>query len=91
MDNLLQRDRSLAELFAFVDKRVGLKNVVIVLSADPPVLEASLARSPARPVVVAQRGRPRLGSTMGNDGSGQWREYPPAKARIEAAAIIRRD
>jgi hypothetical protein len=91
MDNLLQRDRSLAELFAFVDKRVGLKNVVIVLSADPPVLEASLARSPARPVVVAQRGRPRLSSTFRNDGSSQWRKHCPTKARIEASAIVRRD
>ena len=33
-DNLLRLDRTLAELFAFVDKRVGLNNVVIVLSAD---------------------------------------------------------
>jgi len=33
-DNLLRLDRTLADLFAFVDKRVGLKNVLIVLSAD---------------------------------------------------------
>jgi len=33
-DNLLRLDRTLADLFAFVDKRIGLKNVVIVLSAD---------------------------------------------------------
>ena len=33
-DNLLRLDRTLAELFAYVDKRVGLKNVLIVLSAD---------------------------------------------------------
>ena len=33
-DNLLRLDRTLAELFAYVDKRVGLTNVLIVLSAD---------------------------------------------------------
>jgi predicted AlkP superfamily pyrophosphatase or phosphodiesterase len=33
-DNLLRLDRTLADLFAYVDKRVGLKNVLIVLSAD---------------------------------------------------------
>jgi predicted AlkP superfamily pyrophosphatase or phosphodiesterase len=33
-DNLLRLDRTLADLFAFVDKRVGLKNALIVLSAD---------------------------------------------------------
>jgi predicted AlkP superfamily pyrophosphatase or phosphodiesterase len=33
-DNLLRLDRTLADLFAYVEKRVGLKNVLIVLSAD---------------------------------------------------------
>jgi predicted AlkP superfamily pyrophosphatase or phosphodiesterase len=33
-DNLLQLDRVLAELLAFVDETVGLKNTLIVLSAD---------------------------------------------------------
>ena len=33
-DNLLQLDRSLADLFAFIDKEVGLKHTLIVLSAD---------------------------------------------------------
>jgi predicted AlkP superfamily pyrophosphatase or phosphodiesterase len=33
-DNLLRLDRVLAELFAFVDKKVGLKHTLIVLSAD---------------------------------------------------------
>ena len=33
-DNLLQLDRTLAELFSFVDESVGLANVLIVLSAD---------------------------------------------------------
>lgn len=33
-DNILQLDRKLAELFKFVDKEVGLKNTLIVLSAD---------------------------------------------------------
>jgi predicted AlkP superfamily pyrophosphatase or phosphodiesterase len=33
-DNLLRLDRTLADLFAYVDKRVGLKNTLIVLSAD---------------------------------------------------------
>ena len=33
-DNILRLDRSLADLFAFVDKQVGLENTLIVLSAD---------------------------------------------------------
>lgn len=33
-DNLLRLDRTLADLFAHVDKQIGLKNVLIVLSAD---------------------------------------------------------
>jgi predicted AlkP superfamily pyrophosphatase or phosphodiesterase len=33
-DNILQLDRTLAELFAFVDEHVGLDNTLIVLSAD---------------------------------------------------------
>ncbi len=33
-DNLARLDRTLAELFAYVDKKVGLANTLIVLSAD---------------------------------------------------------
>ena len=33
-DNILRLDKTLAELFAYVDKTVGLKNTLIVLSAD---------------------------------------------------------
>ena len=33
-DNILRLDRTLAELFAFVDEKVGLENTLIVLSAD---------------------------------------------------------
>ncbi len=33
-DNILQLDRSIAELLAYVDEKVGLKNTLIVLSAD---------------------------------------------------------
>jgi len=33
-DNLLRLDRTLAELFAFIDREVGLKHTLIVLSAD---------------------------------------------------------
>ncbi|MDX2453114.1 alkaline phosphatase family protein [Desulfosarcina sp.] len=33
-DNLLRLDRTLADLFAFVDEQVGLENTLIVLSAD---------------------------------------------------------
>jgi len=44
-DNLLRLDRTLADLFAFVDENVGLENALIVLSADhggphaPPLLQ----------------------------------------------------
>jgi predicted AlkP superfamily pyrophosphatase or phosphodiesterase len=33
-DNMLRLDRTLAELFAFIDNKVGLDNTLIVLSAD---------------------------------------------------------
>src|SRR5580698_1188898 len=33
-DNLLRRDRTLADIFKFIDQKVGLQNTVIVLSAD---------------------------------------------------------
>jgi len=33
-DNILRLDHTLAELFKFIDKQVGLKNTLIVLSAD---------------------------------------------------------
>jgi predicted AlkP superfamily pyrophosphatase or phosphodiesterase len=33
-DNILRLDRTLADLFAFVDEQVGLENTLIVLSAD---------------------------------------------------------
>jgi len=33
-DNLLRLDKTLAKLFAFIDKKVGLDNTLIVLSAD---------------------------------------------------------
>ena len=33
-DNLARLDRTLADLFAYVDKKVGLENTLIVLSAD---------------------------------------------------------
>jgi predicted AlkP superfamily pyrophosphatase or phosphodiesterase len=33
-DNILRLDRTLANLFAFIDKKIGLHNTLIVLSAD---------------------------------------------------------
>jgi hypothetical protein len=33
-DNMLRLDRTLADLFAFIDKKVGLENTLIILSAD---------------------------------------------------------
>jgi len=33
-DNMLRLDRTLAKLFTFIDKKVGLENTLIVLSAD---------------------------------------------------------
>ncbi len=39
-DNLLRLDRILAQLFAFVDERVGLEQTLIVLSADHGAPEA---------------------------------------------------
>jgi len=39
-DNLLQLDRTLADLFAFVDAEIGLEHTLIVLSADHGAPEA---------------------------------------------------
>ncbi|OUR94341.1 hypothetical protein A9Q87_01465 [Flavobacteriales bacterium 34_180_T64] len=39
-DNILRLDRNLADLFSYVDKTVGLKNTLIVLSADHGAPEA---------------------------------------------------
>jgi predicted AlkP superfamily pyrophosphatase or phosphodiesterase len=39
-DNLLRLDRTLTDLFAYVDRQVGLKNTLIVLSADHGAPEA---------------------------------------------------
>ncbi|MEH6835155.1 MULTISPECIES: alkaline phosphatase family protein [Falsihalocynthiibacter] len=39
-DNLLQLDRTLADLFAYVDAEVGLENTLIVLAADHGAPEA---------------------------------------------------
>lgn len=39
-DNILQLDRTLSDLLRFVDKQVGLKNTLIVLSADHGAPEA---------------------------------------------------
>ena len=39
-DNMLRLDRTLADLFKFVDEKVGLKNTLIVLCADHGVPEA---------------------------------------------------
>jgi hypothetical protein len=40
-DNMLRLDRTLADLFSYVDKQVGLENTLIVLSADHGGPEAS--------------------------------------------------
>ena len=40
-DNLLRLDRTLANLFEFIDKEVGLENTLIVLSADHGAPESS--------------------------------------------------
>lgn len=47
-DNMLRLDRTLADLFKFVDEKVGLKNTLIVLSADHGAPEA--------PEYMAERG-----------------------------------
>ena len=39
-DNILRLDRTLAELFRFVDEKVGLENILIVFSADHGAPEA---------------------------------------------------
>ncbi|MFT5697938.1 MAG: putative AlkP superfamily pyrophosphatase or phosphodiesterase [Desulforhopalus sp.] len=39
-DNLLRLDRTLADLVGYIDEKIGLKNVVIVLSADHGTPEA---------------------------------------------------
>jgi predicted AlkP superfamily pyrophosphatase or phosphodiesterase len=40
-DNMLRLDRTLADLFGYVEKQIGLKNTLIVLSADHGAPEAA--------------------------------------------------
>ena len=68
-DNLLQLDRTLADLFAYVDAEVGLENTLIVLSADHGAPEA--------PGYLASIGMP--GGYVTPD---QW-DTAPAVARIK--------
>lgn len=49
-DNLLRLDRTLAELFRFVDEKVGLKHTLIILSADHGAPEA--------PEYMSEKGMP---------------------------------
>lgn len=62
-DKLLRLDRTLAALFAFVDKQIGLENVLIVLSADHGAPEA--------PGYLTSLGIPGRYITPGN-----WNEVP---------------
>jgi hypothetical protein len=47
-DNILRLDRLLAELFQYIDQKIGIKNTLIVLSADHGAPEA--------PECMAERG-----------------------------------
>jgi len=52
MDNIVRMDRTLAGLFKFLDRRIGLQNCIIVLTADhgvSPMPETIHAREPATP------------------------------------------
>jgi len=68
-DNLLQLDRTLADLFAYVDAEVGLENTLIVLSSDHGAPEA--------PGYLASLGMP--GSYVTPD---EW-DTAPAAQRIK--------
>lgn len=68
-DNLLQFDRTLADLFAFVDAEIGLENTLIVLSADHGAPEA--------PGYLAS-----LGMIGGYVTPGEW-DTAPAVTRIK--------
>jgi predicted AlkP superfamily pyrophosphatase or phosphodiesterase len=68
-DNLLQLDRTLADLFAYIDAEVGLENTLIVLSADHGAPEA--------PGYLASIGMP--GAYVTPD---EW-DTAPAVARIK--------
>ena len=68
-DNLLQLDRTLADLFAYIDAEVGLENTLIVLSSDHGAPEA--------PGYLAQIGMPGDYVTPDN-----W-DTAPAVARIK--------
>jgi len=46
-DLAIRTDRTLGKLFAFIDKKIGMKNVVVSLTADhgiPPIPEVNVAR-----------------------------------------------
>lgn len=73
-DNLLQLDRTLADLFAYVDIEVGLENTLIILSSDHGAPEA--------PAYLASLGMP--GSYVTPD---EWDTAPATKRIKERFAI----
>ncbi len=73
-DNLLQLDRTLADLFAYVDAEVGLENTLIILSSDHGAPEA--------PGYLASLGMP--GSYVTPD---EWDTAPAAERVKERFAI----
>lgn len=56
-DNLLRLDRTLADLFEFVDDEIGLENTLIVLSSDHGVDAAPELAGHLRPVARGASGR----------------------------------
>ena len=56
-DNLLRLDRTLADLFEFVDAEIGLQNTLIVLSSDHGVDAAPELTGHLRPVARGASGR----------------------------------
>jgi predicted AlkP superfamily pyrophosphatase or phosphodiesterase len=66
MDATVRLDRTLARLFAFLDRTVGLANVVMVLTADHGVAPLPEVFSTLRPGVSARRVNPAVVDTVVN-------------------------
>lgn len=99
LDTLLRLDRTLGELLAFVDERVGLEHTVVSLSADHGVLalpEVLAARGVAarrfgtEEVLCVQRAR---GALTAKFGAGRWfrRSFFLDREAVAAAGIERQD
>src|SRR2546423_4261543 len=82
MDVTVRTDRLLADFFQFLDQRIGLRNVLIVLTADhgvAPLPEVARHSNPGamrlNPAVIASAAEGALRTRRGTGPAGGWVVY----------------